>query len=362
MALHIVVPAHNEAPGITQTIRSIHRQTHRPVSLTVIADNCTDGTADVAATVGAQIFRSVDNTHKKAGALNQYLAQRLDLLDGDDVLLVMDADTRLAPGFLEHAERLLGADRRLGAVGGVFIGDRATGWLEHFQANEYARYERDIGRHGGRVMVLTGTATAFRVRALRQVRASRGALLPGRRGEVYDVRALTEDNEMTLALKHLSWRMLSPRQCRVWTELMPTVADLHRQRLRWYRGALENLRAYGLTRVTLRYWLQQVSLALSVLVLGLLALITAVGALTGTLRLSPWWSLAGLGFVVERVVSSWRTGSPLGRALSALVLPELCYDLILQFTFLRAVLHSARGAEAAWHHPTPMRNPVKEIA
>jgi poly-beta-1,6-N-acetyl-D-glucosamine synthase len=357
VTLQVVIPAHNEAAGIARTLRSVRRQTLVPSSLIVVVDNCDDDTALIADRAGAEVFRTRGNTEKKAGALNQFLAERLDLLAPDDVLLMMDADTRLAPGFLEHAVGLIEQDGSLGAVGGVFVGDRPIGWLQHCQANEYARYARDVARHGGRVMVLTGTATAFRVKALRQVRFERSRFLPGRAGDVYDVRALTEDNEITLALRHLSWRLVSPKECQVWTELMPTVADLHRQRLRWYRGAVENLRTYGLTRVTARYWSQQLSLALSVAVLALLGLITGVGLITGTLRLSPWWSLIGAVFVVERVVSAWRTRSRPGRVLSVLVLPELGYDLILQLSFVRAVLHSARGVQAAWHH---VSTPTKE--
>jgi cellulose synthase/poly-beta-1,6-N-acetylglucosamine synthase-like glycosyltransferase len=244
----------------------------------------------------------------------------------------------------------MGKRDSLGAVGGVFAGAEPTGWLEHCQANEYARYSRDVARHAGRVMVLTGTASAFRASAMRDVAAARGTRLPGRPGEVYDVASLTEDNEITLALKHLGHRLVSPRECVVWTELMPTPGDLYRQRLRWYRGAIDNLRAYGWTRVTTRYWLQQASLAFSVFVLCLLALLTAVGVATGTLRFSLWWSLVGVGFLLERVVSSWRTGSRYGRVLSALLVPELVYDLLLQATFLRAVVDSLRGADAEWHH------------
>jgi poly-beta-1,6-N-acetyl-D-glucosamine synthase len=352
MALHVVIPAHDEAAGIEATIASVWDQTVQPDSVTVIADNCDDDTALLAQRAGADVFHTLGNAAKKAGALNQYLTEQLGLLDDDDVVLVMDADTRLSPRFLETSRSLLAADPALGAVGGVFVGDRPDSWLEHAQANEYARYSRDVARHGGRVMVLTGTASAFRVQAMRSVAIARGARLPGASDDVYDVSALTEDNEITLALKHLGWRLVSPKECLVSTELMPTVTDLHRQRLRWYRGAIENLRSYGLTRVTLRYWLQQLALAFSISVLGLLALLTAVGILTGTLRFSPWWSLIGIGFLAERVVSSWRTGSPRGRWLSAALLPELAYDLILQYSFLRAAVHSARGTDATWHHVT----------
>ncbi len=304
MALHVVIPAHNERAGIAATIASVRQQSLAPDSITVLADNCTDDTAEIAQRAGARVYFPVRNVHKKAGALNQFLGDCLDFLDPNDFLLVMDADTRLAPTFLAQAQGLLRQNSRLGAVGGVFVGDNPQSWLEHCQANEYARYARDVGRHQGRVMVLTGTASVFRVQALQQVRVNRGTMLPGSRGQVYDVCVLTEDNEITLALKHLTWELCSPRECQVWTELMPTIYDLHQQRLRWYRGAMENLQTYGLTRITHRYWLQQTSLIISVAVIGLLVGITLMGLLFGTLRFSPWWSSVGLVFLAERVVSS----------------------------------------------------------
>ena len=72
---------------------------------------------------------------------------------------------------------------------------------------------------------------------------------------------MTEDNEMTMALKSLGGKMFSPPQCHVITEVMPSWTALWRQRMRWQRGALENIGAYGLTRATLPYWLQQPALA-----------------------------------------------------------------------------------------------------
>ena len=51
--------------------------------------------------------------------------------------------------------------------------------------------------------------------------------------------------------------MASPDGCRVVTELMPTWRNLWTQRLRWQRGALENLGAYGPAPTVLRYWAQQ---------------------------------------------------------------------------------------------------------
>ena len=132
------------------------------------------------------------------------------------------------------------------AVGGLFYGEEGGGLIGQFQRNEYTRYARDISRRRGRVFVLTGTASIFRPHALRTVAAERGRAIPGIPGDVYDTLVLTEDNELTLALKSLGALMASPPRCTVVTELMQTWRALWAQRLRWQRGAVENLGDYGL--------------------------------------------------------------------------------------------------------------------
>ena len=84
---------------------------------------------------------------------------------------------------------------------------------------------------------------------------------------MYDTLALTEDNELTLALKTLGGRMVSPPQCRVTTEVMTTWRDLWRQRLRWHRGALENIGRLRPHPATAVYWGQQLRLAYGVVAL-----------------------------------------------------------------------------------------------
>ena len=98
------------------------------------------------------------------------------------------------------------------AVGGLFYGEDGCGLIGQFQRNEYTRYQRDLRRRRGRVFVLTGTASVFRPRALRAVAEERGQILPGVPGDVYDTIALTEDNELTIALKTLGALMISPQR------------------------------------------------------------------------------------------------------------------------------------------------------
>src|SRR5699024_3675839 len=128
-------------------------------------------------------------------------------------------------------------------------------------------------------------------------------------GNVYDTAALTEDNELTIALKSLGALMISPQQCTVVTEVMPTVPTLWRQRLRWERGALENIGAYGVTPQTLRYWAQQLGLGYSVFAFTLfIAFMLLTMLAVDTWIWFPFWLGIGLVFVLERIVTVWRGG------------------------------------------------------
>ncbi len=173
-----LIPARNEELHIAATLESLRRQTVPPAAVWVIADNCTDDTAEVARAHGADVYTTVDNHHRKAGGLNQLLARLLPTLGPLDAVLVMDADTVMVDDFLERAVAEFDALPDLDAVGGVFVGDDSPGLLAQLQRNEYLRYGRDISRRQGRVFVLTGTASLFRADALAAVAAARDRCCP----------------------------------------------------------------------------------------------------------------------------------------------------------------------------------------
>ncbi|WCI07471.1 glycosyltransferase family 2 protein [Arthrobacter sp. OVS8] len=320
-----------------------------------MADNCTDATVALAHQAGVEVVESVNNTQKKAGALNQVLKRLLPGLGDNDVVMIMDADTRLDDGFLAAAVDRFSQDRALMAVGGLFYGEEGHGLIGQFQRNEYLRYSREIGRRRGRVFVLTGTASMFRSRALRTVAESRGASIPGTLGDVYDTAALTEDNELTIALKSLGGLMVSPAQCTVVTELMPSWSTLWAQRLRWQRGALENIGAYGITPQTLRYWAQQLGIGYGVIALGsyLLLIFLMVFSLD-TWIWFPFWLGLGVLFMVERVATVWRGGWR-ARLLAVTLFPELFFDMFLNVVYLKGVADISLGRTASWKHVTHAR-------
>ena len=127
VSVTVLIPARNEELHIAATLASLRRQTVPPTAVWVIADNCTDATADVARAHGAEVYTTVENRHRKAGGLNQLLARLLPTLGPFDAVLVMDADTVMVDDFLERAVAEFDALPDLDAVGGVFVGDDSPG-------------------------------------------------------------------------------------------------------------------------------------------------------------------------------------------------------------------------------------------
>lgn len=346
----VIIPAHNEENGIAHTLISLRTQTLIPDRVIVVADNCIDATEDIARAHGAEVVRTEGNTEKKAGALNFVLARLLPHAGPEDMILVQDADSQLSREFVERAVGHLAADSRLGAVGGVFQGAGGGGFVGHLQRNEYARYARDVRRLNGKCLVVTGTAALFRARTLRDVVTARldGTLPAGNgRGGVYDTSVLTEDNELSFALLTLKYRIRSPADCTLVTEIMPTWRELWAQRLRWKRGAVENCVQYGWTRVTRPYWGRQFLSVLGVAVTLAYVSTVAVALATGAgLHIQPFWLAVTGVFVIERVVTvrlrGWRY------MLAAATMYELVIDLFLQVVHAKAYADAVFNKKKAW--------------
>ena len=344
----VLIPAHNEEKLIAATINSLMEQDRKPERIIVVADNCTDKTVEVAQGLGVEVFESVNNVDKKAGALNQVLRVILPDLGENDTVMIMDADTVLRQGFLKTAVKHFTDDRGLSAIGGLFFGEDRRGLLAQIQKNEYTRYAREITRRKGLVFVLTGTASIFRARALQTVAEQRGKLLPGTPGQVYDTHALTEDNELTLALKSLGALMSSFPECMVETELMPNLRALWRQRLRWERGAMENIATYGITSTTARYWSQQLGLAYSVFALWTYFLLIVLQIVSSDVWIwYPFWIFMAFLFIVEKVwtvrKADWKA-----KLLASTLVIELMYDTFLGIIFVKGVIDMALKRQAHW--------------
>jgi cellulose synthase/poly-beta-1,6-N-acetylglucosamine synthase-like glycosyltransferase len=90
----VLIPAHNESAGVLPTIADVQKQLRRGDRLLVVADNCTDDTADVALAAGAEVVQRHDSArHGKGFALVFGLAHFA--LDPPAIVVVVDADCRL---------------------------------------------------------------------------------------------------------------------------------------------------------------------------------------------------------------------------------------------------------------------------
>jgi biofilm PGA synthesis N-glycosyltransferase PgaC len=353
----VVIPAHNEGELISEALESLAAQTRLADEIIVVADRCSDNTSLVARAHGAATRLTILNRDNKAGALNQEIASLLPRLTDNDAVLMMDADSSLSPTFLSEATWRLrepkGRRAQVGAVGGIFFGYPVRGFVENIQNNEYVRYARDLHRRKGRADVLTGVATLFSAKALRAVEHARstGQLPPG--AGIYDLNALTEDNELTLALKHLGFRCVSPRACTVGTELMPTGERLFHQRLRWQRGALQNLLEYGTTRYTAPYIARQLLMYSAVAFLPFfLTTMTYAWMRTGSIPWAWFWVYVTAFVVFERAWSVKRGGWR-SVLLAGLVLPEAIYDLFLHTVYIEAATDVATHSRGTWEKPAP---------
>lgn len=141
----------------------------------MVANNCTDDTVYIAFPAGVSVVES-DSRDGKAGALNNLFDLIMPLLDDEDSVLVMDADTDLNQRFVESTvTTLFGPSKKdIAGVGGIFLADDGP-WnlVRQLQSNEYVRYQRRLSRRRGRALVLTGTGTVFKIGFMREVQQAR---------------------------------------------------------------------------------------------------------------------------------------------------------------------------------------------
>ena len=92
-SLAILVPAHNESNGIGVTLKSLLAQVNEPISIVVIADNCTDDTAEIARQYGVTVIERQDALKRGKGfALDYGMRYLKSLATPPEVVLIVDAD------------------------------------------------------------------------------------------------------------------------------------------------------------------------------------------------------------------------------------------------------------------------------
>lgn len=338
----VLVPAHNEADQIAATIESLLGQTRKPDLVVVVADNCTDDTVEIARRYPVTVMETVDNSHRKSGAMNQGWARYCRYWD---YVLTMDADTTLQPDTIEALLDRLTEDPELGAVCARYWAKEATGLAWRLQRLEYARYDDTREIRNWRVQVASGAATIYRGPVLAKVVRWTGRPAP------WDDTSLIEDYGLTLDIKTLGYRVSAAAGAEVLTDTPATFRELWRQRLRWGRGGIDEVRKRGWTAATRRdiaaYWLFAFGGFMRVVWLayfaGLLLLdIDLKFSLLGLVPLGIMW--------IDRVTSAWRVP---GRSwkdigITAVLVVEDLYGFFLEMCTATSAINSLRSRRQAW--------------
>lgn len=159
----VMIPAHDEVASIAETLAAFDRvdypRTHFDVH--VVADNCSDGTAEV---VRASRWHVHERTGSpgKGEALN-WLFDRIRS-ERFDVAVIVDADTSITPGFLRALDRAF-VDGAVVAQGYYSVRDphESVGAATRFMALAARHHLRPAGRARlGGSCGLFGNGMAFR--------------------------------------------------------------------------------------------------------------------------------------------------------------------------------------------------------
>jgi cellulose synthase/poly-beta-1,6-N-acetylglucosamine synthase-like glycosyltransferase len=158
----ILVPAHDEEGGIGKTVGALLRELSPGDRILVIADNCSDRTAEVAREAGAEVIERKDPERRGKGYALSFGGRTL-AENPPDVVVIMDADCRVERGSLRQLAEL--AVRTGRPAQGVYL-MHAPGRGGASAVSAFAFMVRNLVRPTGLKRLgmpcqLTGTGMAF---------------------------------------------------------------------------------------------------------------------------------------------------------------------------------------------------------
>jgi cellulose synthase/poly-beta-1,6-N-acetylglucosamine synthase-like glycosyltransferase len=101
----VIVPAHNEAANIQDTLNSIIPQLRNSDRLIVVADNCSDDTASIALRLRAEVVVRTDLANRGKGYALDFGIRHLRE-EAPEIVIILDADCRIASNSLEILAQL----------------------------------------------------------------------------------------------------------------------------------------------------------------------------------------------------------------------------------------------------------------
>ncbi len=172
----VLIPAHNEALVIGESLRSIMALVPRQ-NVHVVSDGSTDATVQIARHAGARVIETKENVGK-AGALQEAI-ERFGLVRRFALVMLLDADTRVQPGYFGAALPMFAdpkvvavagcvrtaLDRKLSPSGNVLVGHRTRIYTVGQRALKFGQtYLRSNA-----TPIVPGFASLYRTRVLPKI-------------------------------------------------------------------------------------------------------------------------------------------------------------------------------------------------
>lgn len=228
MFVSVLIAAFNEARVIEDSVRGVLRSEQVDLEVIVIDDGSTDGTSEIVERAFARDER-VRLVRVANGGKARALNHGLQLARGE-IVIALDADTQFEPQTVARLARWF-ADASVGAVSGnAKVGNRIN-LVTRWQAVEYVTAQnlerRALGQFGA-ITVVPGAVGAWRRSAI----LSAGG---------YPTETLAEDQDLTIAIQRVGWRVAYDMEAVAWTEAPQSFRSLAKQRFRWAYGTLQCL-------------------------------------------------------------------------------------------------------------------------
>jgi len=175
----VLVPAHNESNGLIPTVEDLKSQLREGDRLLVIADNCTDDTADVAKAAGAEVLIRTNLEQIGKGYALDWGVRHL-AADPPAIVMIVDADCRLARGAVDElAAACVASQRPAQALYLIAAPEQSP---INYQVSEFAFLVKNKVRPLGLAAFnlpcqLMGTGMAFPWDVIRSARLASGSIV-----------------------------------------------------------------------------------------------------------------------------------------------------------------------------------------
>ncbi|MEA4965824.1 MAG: glycosyltransferase family 2 protein [Oscillospiraceae bacterium] len=229
----ILIAARNEEAVLPYLLDSIAAQNYPAELVTtyVVADNCTDRTAEVAARLGARVYRRFNRTEIGKGYALRYLLDRIHEsgeYENYDAFLVFDADNLLRSNYLTEINRTCSDGYE------AFCGYRnSKNYSDNWISAGYALWFLHECVHLNQARMLLGTTCAVSGTGFGFTRA-----LLDRCGG-WHFFTLTEDNEFNTWCATRGARIGYCPGAILYDEQPSSFRQSWRQRTRWVQGGMQ---------------------------------------------------------------------------------------------------------------------------